>query len=113
MIHGSMIAASNQIEQALKEARDAGQFMSVVWFVDGKGALQCRRTTWQFPMGKMVEAEGLLSKMINDELNPVKAPLPLAAFLAPRPVEQDETVSDPLPPPIVNAVIPLDSEDGE
>ena len=127
MIHGSMIGASAQIDKTLKEARDHGQFMSVVWFVDDKGILHCKKTTWQFPNDRLAEATGLLQKMIEDDLTPPKMPLPLASFLSnkfepfngkmvipPRPIEQDESVSDCRDaPPIVNAVLGLDSEDGE
>jgi hypothetical protein len=81
MIHASMTEAVEKIEAALKEAESNGLFMSAVWFVDDKGTLHCRRTTWQFQIGRMTEAKEMLGKMIDEELNPSRTPLPLASFL--------------------------------
>ena len=139
MIHGSMSGATKQIEEVLKEAREHGQFMAVVWFVDDKGTLHCKKTTWQFPTARFSEARELLGNMIDEEQNPVRRPLPLASFLkkpnAARfdspfsleagaamnegrtilPVEPDESVVDESAPPIVNAVLDDRAypEDGE
>lgn len=133
MIHGSMSGATKQIEEVLKEAREHGQFMAVVWFVDDKGTLHCKKTTWQFPTARFSEARELLGNMIDEEQNPVKRPLPLASFLqrrpaeltesvmnamgvspevfngrTERPVEQDETIVDESAPPIINAVLGME-----
>lgn len=81
MIHGSMMAASAQVEKALAEARAAGKFMVAVWMPDEQGNLICRKTTWQFPTERFAEAIGQLNRMLEEERNPPRGPLPLAGFL--------------------------------
>jgi len=123
MIHVTKENALKLIAEAVDSADRSDKFMVAVWNVKENGELTCKRTTWQFPTARMEEGVAILSNMVRDELHPMRTPLPLASFLrpapanhfaAPRPIEQDETVSDlPGAPPIVNAVLPLDSEDGE
>lgn len=137
MIHASQVGAVGQVELALADAKKADKFMVAIWRVEESGELVCRRTTWQFPTARLMEAVQQLDNMIGEELHPARTPLPLAKFLAQRPVEMDESVADqaepqidlntarafvgvprssfnrnPLPP-IINAVMPLDSEDAE
>jgi hypothetical protein len=82
MIHGSLNSAMVQVVDAQNEARTSEKFMSVVWFVDEKGVVHCKKTTWQFPTDKLAEAEVLLHNMIQDELHPPRRPLPLAEAIA-------------------------------
>lgn len=86
MIHGSMAAASAQIDKALADARVAGKFMAAVWMPDEQGNLICKKTTWQFPTERFTDAIAQLNQMLEDEKNPPRAPLPLAAFLKVPPV---------------------------
>ena len=143
MIHVSKESAAHQVSNAMINAEKADKFMVAVWSVGENGELSCHRTTWQFPTDRLEEAVRQLGKMVREEIRPTSVPLPLASFLRPdpvsqfpedfkeqifsqlgvppaifkgeaRPIEQDETVSDlPGAFPIVNAVLPLDSEDGE
>jgi hypothetical protein len=92
MIHVSKQSAVKQAEDALIKAEQANKFMVAVWSVKENGELVCQRTTWQFPSDRMIEAAGLLDKMINEELHPTARPLPLAGFL--RPIEQAESGGD-------------------
>lgn len=82
MIHASLNSAMGQIVAAQNEARASEKFMNVVWFVDEKGVVHCKKTTWQFPTDKLAEAEVLLHNMIQDELHPPRRPLPLAEAIA-------------------------------
>lgn len=82
MIHASLNSAMVQVVDAQNEARTSEKFMSVVWFVDEKGIVHCKKTTWQFPTDKFAEAEVLLHNMIQDELHPPRRPLPLAEAIA-------------------------------
>jgi len=123
MIHVSKESAAQQVANAVIKAEQSDKFMVAVWSVGENGELICHRTTWQFPSARLEEAVRQLDKMIAEEVRPTSVSLPLASFLrptpanhfdVPRPIEQDETVSDlPGAPPIVNAIVPLDSEDGE
>lgn len=143
MIHVTKQSAAQHVANAMINAEKADKFMVAVWSVGETGELTCHRTTWQFPVSKLDEAVRQLDKMVREEIRPTSVPLPLASFLRPtkenekfpadfekqvfsavgvppaifkgeaRPIEMDETVSDLPGPPIVNAVMPLDSEDGE
>jgi hypothetical protein len=70
------------VMQAMLRAKTAGKFMVTVWREEEDGKLHMERTTWQFPTARFNEALGLLNSSLNNELNPVPPPLPLASFLS-------------------------------